>query len=352
MADPSLSWLSRLRRSIGGRPAHLNLALQGGGAHGAFTWGVLDALLAEPRLAFEGISGTSAGAMNAVLLAEGWRKGGRDGAREALEGFWTALGKSPGLGLLVQGSGEAMGISNTGKMMMQWAGRFSPTQLNPLDLNPLRDLLDRHIDFAALREASPFKLFIAATRANSGKVRLFRDTELTTDVVLASACLPKVHRAVVIDDEPYWDGGYSANPAVYPLFYECGARDILLVLLSPLEYDATPSSAEQIGERSLEIAFSAHFMREMDMFVHATQFASNGWLPLGRLERRLRGTRFHMVDSTSHASLQRTDTKMLAHGPFLERLRDQGRACGQAWVEQHGDQVGRSATVDLQRWFG
>ncbi len=353
MADSSSSWLSRVRRSLGGKPPRLNLALQGGGAHGAFTWGVLDALLAaEPQLAFEGISGTSAGAMNAVLLAEGWRKGGRDGAREALQGFWTALSKGAGMGLMVQGSGENIGISSTGKMLMQWAGMFSPTQLNPLDLNPLRDLLNRHVDFAALRASSPFKLFIAATQANSGKLRLFRETELTSDSVLASACLPKMHRAVVIDGEPYWDGGYCANPAVYPLFYDCNARDILLVLLNPLQYDATPSSAEQIGERSLEIAFSAHFMREMRMFVNATQFASSGWLPLGRLERRLRGTRFHMVDSTSHASLHRTDTKMLAHGPFLERLRDQGRACGQAWVEQHGDRVGRSASVDLHRWFG
>ena len=352
MTDKTPTWFNRLRRTLARRAPPLNLALQGGGAHGAFTWGVLDALLAEPRLSFEGVSGTSAGAMNAVILAEGWRKGGRDGARDALQLFWSALGNNPGLGMLVQGSGESMGISSTGKFLMQWAGRFSPAQLNPMDLNPLRDLLNRHVDFEALRKDSPFKLFIAATQANSGKVRLFRETELTSDVLLASACLPKMHRAVVIDGEPYWDGGYSANPAVYPLFYDCRARDILLVLLSPLQYDATPHSAEQIAERAMEIAFSANFMREMRMFVNATQFASSGLFALGRLERRLRGTRFHMVDSASHASLQRTDTKLLAHGPFLERLRDQGRECGQSWIEQHGQSVGRDATVDLHRWFG
>jgi NTE family protein len=212
--------------------------------------------------------------------------------------------------------------------------------------------LNRHVDFAALRENSPFKLFIAATHTNSGKVRLFRETELTSDVLLASACLPKMHRAVTIDGEPYWDGGYSANPAVYPLFYECRARDILLVLLSPLQYTTTPHSAEQIAERTMEIAFSANFMREMRMFVNATRFASDRWLSFGRLERRLLGTRFHMVDSASQASLQRTDTKLLAHGPFLERLRDQGRACGESWIEQHGDAIGRSASVDLHEWFG
>ena len=215
MTDPKQTWFSRLRRTLTRQAPPLNLALQGGGAHGAFTWGVLDALLAEPRLSFEGISGTSAGAMNAVILTEGWRKGGRDGAREALGRFWSALGKSPGMRMLVQGSGESIGISSTGKFLMQWAGMFTPAQLNPMDLNPLRDLLKKHVDFEALCKDSPFKLFIAATQANSGKVRLFRETELTTDVLLASACLPKMHRAVTIEGEPYWDGGYSANPAVY-----------------------------------------------------------------------------------------------------------------------------------------
>ena len=352
MTEKTQTWFSRLRRTLTRQPPALNLALQGGGAHGAFTWGVLDALLAEPRLVFDGISGTSAGAMNAVILAEGWRKGGRDGAREGLNRFWSALGNNPGLRLLVQGSGDAMGLSNTGKFLMQWAGMFSPAQLNPMDLNPLRDLLKSHVDFEALRENSPFKLFIAATLANSGKVRLFRESELTCDAVLASACLPKMHRAVIIDGQAYWDGGYSANPAVYPLFYECASRDILLVLLSPLKYESTPHSSEQIAERAMEIAFSANFMREMRMFGDATRFAADRWLPLGRLERRLLGIRFHMVDSTAQASLQRTDSKLLAHTPFLERLRDEGRACGQAWIAEHADKVGRSASIDLHQWFG
>ncbi len=352
MTAQTHTWFSRLRRGLARMPPSLNLALQGGGAHGAFTWGVLDALLADPRLSFEGLSGTSAGAMNAVILAEGWRKGGREGARDALNRFWSALGRTQGMGMLVQGSGESIGVSSTGKFLMQWAGMFTPAQLNPLDLNPLRDLLNKHVDFEALRKDSPFKLFIAATQTNSGKTRLFRDTELTSDVLLASACLPKMQRAVIIEGEPYWDGGYSANPAVYPLFYDCRARDILLVLLSPLRYETTPQSGEQIAERAMEIAFSAHFMREMRMFVNAAQFASGAWLPLGRLERRLRGTRFHMVDSTAQASLQRSDTKLLAHGPFLERLRDEGRACGQAWVDAHSAKVGHSPSVDIHEVFG
>ena len=345
-------WYTALSRTLTGRPPALNLALQGGGAHGAFTWGVLEALLNEPNFHFEGISGTSAGAMNAVLFAEGWRKGGREGALELLESFWTAMGQNPGLGLMVQGEGDAFGLSSTGKFLMQWAGRFSPAQINPLDLNPLRDSLKRHVDFDALAKNSPFKLFIAATQANSGKVRVFREYELNPDVLLASACLPKIHRAVTIDGEPYWDGGYSANPAVYPLFYDCRSKDVLLVLLSPLKYDATPHSAEEISQRALEIAFSANFMREMRMFVHAAEYAAEGWLKLGRLERRLRGMRFHMVDIASQASLQRTDTKALAHGPFLGRLRAAGRGCGEAWIAEHAASVGRQGSVDLKKWFG
>jgi NTE family protein len=351
LADLPQSWVTRLGRAFTARPQRLNLALQGGGAHGAFTWGVLDALLAQTHMGFEGISGTSAGAINAVLLAEGWRKGGRDGAREALNRFWSALGDNPAMRLLAQGSGDSMGISSTGKFLMQWAGMFSPTQLNPLDLNPLRSLLNQHVDFEALRANCPFKLFIAATQANTGKVRLFRETELTSDMLLASACLPKIHRAVLIDGEPYWDGGYSANPAVYPLFYDCDSRDILLVLLSPLEHDTTPRSAEQISERALELAFSANFMREMRMFADAIRFASASLMRMGRLERRLRALRFHMVDTSSQASLARSDTKVLAHGPFLQRLRAQGRACGNAWVEEHGHAVGRSPTLELHHHF-
>ena len=351
MTRDAPTWFQSLRRRISPRRPVVNLALQGGGAHGAFTWGVLEALLGDPNIEFDGLSGTSAGAINAVLFAEGWRKGGREGALESLASFWTALGQNPGMSMMVQGEGDSMGLSSTGKFLVQWAGLFSPAQMNPLDLNPLRDLLVRHVDFAALARSSPFKLFIAATQANSGKVRLFRETEINADVVLASACLPKIHRAVTIDGEPYWDGGYSANPAVYPLFYDCRSRDILLVLLSPLQYDATPRSAEEITQRALEIAFSANFMREMRMFAHAAEFAADAWFKLGRLERRLLGTRFHMIDIAQQAALQRTDTKMLAHGPFLERLRAQGRACGEGWIAEHGQAVGRQATVDLKRWF-
>ena len=329
----------------------LNLALQGGGAHGAFTWGVLDALLADPRVRFEGLSGSSAGAMNAVVLADGWAKGGRDGARAGLDAFWAAVGRQIPAAMVTQAAGDAISLSPASKLMAQWAGHFSPAQLNPFELNPLRDLLVRQVDFEHLRADSPFKLFIGTTHANSGKLRVFREAELSVEVLLASACLPRIHHAVEIDGEPYWDGGYSANPAVFPLFYDCAARDVLLVLLAPLRREGTPRSIDEIEARILELGFSANFMREMRMFALATAFASPSFLSFGRLERRLRQMRFHMIDNRGVPELRRTETQVLAHAPFLERLRDAGRARATAWLEAHAGDVGRRGSLDLQRWF-
>ena len=342
--------LSERWRGLRFARSRLNLALQGGGAHGAFTWGVLDALLEDPRVEFEGLSGSSAGAMNAVVFADGWMKGGRDGARQGLEDFWTEVGTQMPLGM-VTGEGDAISLSPASKLLANWAGYFSPSQLNPFDLNPLRDLLERQVDFEQLRTCSPFKLFVGTTQANTGKLRVFRESELEVDVLLASACLPMIHHAVKIDGEPYWDGGYSANPAVFPLFYECDSRDVLLVLLSPLRHEVTPRTVEEIEARIVELAFSANFMREMRMFAHATEFSSPTFMTMGRLERRLQKMRFHMIDSNNLASLRRTDTKLLAHGPFLESLRRQGRERASAWLSEHSDGVGRRSTVDVKQWF-
>ncbi len=330
-------------------PPRLSLALQGGGAHGAFTWGVLDALLADPRCNFDGISGSSAGAMNAVVMADGWCKGGRDGARQGLTDFWAMVGQQIPASLMAKNGGDA--LSPAGKLMATWAGCFSPSQLNPLRFDPLREWLLRHVDFERLRAASPFKLFIAATNARSGRLRLFREHELSLDMLLASACLPTIHHAVQIDGEPYWDGGYSANPAVFPLFYDCESRDVLLVLLSPLQRPDTPTTVGEIGSRAVELAFSTNFMREMRTFAQATAFAKANGIGAGLLESRLMAMRFHMVDTSDLASLQRTDTKLLAHGPFLVKLCAQGRERGQAWLDTHRHAVGRRSSIDLEACF-
>jgi NTE family protein len=333
------------------RPPRLNLALQGGGAHGAFTWGVLDALLRQPELEFEGLSGSSAGAMNAVVFADGWVKDGREGAQLALAEFWNEVGRQMPWGPMTRGENDAINLPHSTQLLAHWAAYFSPSQLNPFDLNPLRDLLKRQVDFAGLRKHCPFKLFVGATQANTGKLRVFRESELTLEMLLASACLPKIHHSVEIDGEQYWDGGYSANPAVFPLFYDCDSRDVMLVLLNPLRREDTPRTAQEIDTRIAELGFSAHFMREMRMFAQARAFADRPFLRWGRLERRLHTMRFHMLDSSGLANLERSDTKLLAHGPFLELLREQGHTRSKAWLANNLSAVGQHATLDVQDCF-
>ena len=333
-------------------PQPINLALQGGGAHGAFTWGVLDQLLEDGRTDFEGVSGTSAGAMNAVVLAHGLMTGGRDGARAALETFWTRVAGSLPFEIATPSQdGQNVELVPAFKMMMQWAHYFSPQQLNPFDLNPLRKILEAQIDFERLRSESPIKLYVAATHANSGKVRLFRSPEISADAILASACLPTMARPVEIDGEPYWDGGYAANPAVYPLFYECKSSDILMVLLTPLKHKGTPHTVQQIKDRVLELAFNSTFLREMRMFAHARDYANQSLFQIGRLERRLVRLNFHVIDAQEQMHEFKTETKMAANMGFFELLKNLGRERALLWLQaSHGD-IGKRSTVDLAELF-
>jgi len=332
----------------------LNLALQGGGAHGAFTWGVLDALLEDGRLGFDGVSGTSAGAMNAVLLAQGLLDGGREGARAALQRFWTAVAATlPETFTQSSADGLDVTLAPMLRLMLHWSHYLSPEQLNPLDLNPLRDILLAQVDFERLRQASPLKLFIATTQANSGKLRLFRNPELSLEALLASACLPSVHRAIEIEGEPYWDGGYAANPAVFPLFFECRASDILLVLLTPLRHKGAPSSAADIHARTLEIAFNATFLREMRMFAHLREHLPRRWLgvSVSGLERRLRRSHFHLIEAADVLGDLHAETKLAANLKFFDMLKNLGRERAQAWLAQHHAALGRRSTVDLSALF-
>ena len=329
----------------------VSLALQGGGAHGAFTWGVLDALLEDGRLDFDGVSGTSAGAMNAVVLADGLAKGGRDGAREALERFWEAVANSAPFDFSVGGDAENGTMAPGVKMLLYWARQFSPSQLNPFDINPLRDIVSAQIDFDRLRARSPLKLFVAATHANTGRLRLFRTRELSASALLASACLPSIHHTVEIDGEPYWDGGYSANPAVFPLVYDCEATDVLLVLLSPLLHGQTPHTAEEIRGRQMDLAFNATFLREMRSIAHAREYASRSMLPLGRLERRLKRLNFHLIADNELMSQLAAETKLTTSLAFLQKLRDRGRAHATDWLTGHFWEVGRRSSVDIRGMF-
>jgi NTE family protein len=334
------------------RRAPLSLALQGGGAHGAFTWGVLDALLAHGAHPIRAISGTSAGAINAVVLAHGWLVGGAEGARAALAGFWRAAGTRLPFEWFTAGDGDSFGLTPSARALLQWTRYLSPYQLNPLDLNPLRDLLAEHVDFDRLRASSEVQLFIAATHANSGRLRLFRTRELSVEAVLASACLPMLHRAVEVDGEPYWDGGYSANPALFPLIVDGRPADLLIVMLSAMSHAATPRSVREIHERTLEIAFNATFLREARLLGEAHAVARRSWLPLGVLERRLRRMRFHLIDAHDELGKLAAETRLIAHLPFLERLRDLGSERAQAWLARHGAAIGSGSSVDLLRTFG
>lgn len=333
-------------------PTLINLALQGGGAHGAFTWGVLDYLLEDGRLDYDGISGTSAGAMNAVVFANGLLKDGKDGARQALSEFWMSVAKSLPFEVAVRTpDGESVTLAPGLKLMLQWSHYLSPNLLNPLDIDPLRTIIDEHIDFERLQRNRKLKLYIAATNANTGKLRVFRRHELTTDALLASACLPTVHRAIEIDGEPYWDGGYSANPAIFPLFEECTSRDILMVLLTPLRHKNNPRSAGEIKSRILEIAFNSTFLREMRTFAQLQEYVARQWFPIGRFERRIAKTHFHVIEAEEIIRDLPSETKLAANKWFFEMLRDCGRERAKVWLEGNSQNIGKRSTIQLTNLF-
>ncbi|MBK6717077.1 MAG: patatin-like phospholipase family protein [Burkholderiales bacterium] len=336
----------------------LGLALQGGGAHGAFTWGVLDALLEAGDLRITGLSGASAGALNAVALADGFTRGGPDGARESLALLWTQVAAGAPLDGWLAGSPEAPTLAPPAQWALQWTRLLSPGQWNPLQINPLRNLLAQQIDFERLRRECRLKLYLSATHANSGRLRLFGAEELSLDVLMASTCLPTLHAAVEIDGEPYWDGGYSANPPLLPLVTEAQVDDLLIVVLDPLSHGETPHNVEQIRSRAVEIAFSGPFLREAALLGELQQRAQSSqrsplrWWGRSGLEQQLRRSRVHLIDAQEALGHLSPQTRLLPHLPFLERLRDLGRERAQAWLAGEGQQLGRGSTVNLLERFG
>jgi NTE family protein len=303
----------------------ISLALQGGGAHGAFTWGVLDRLLEEPSLAIDGISATSSGAMNALALAQGWLEGGRDGARAKLEALWDAVAQSMRPFALSAPAGAEWLLSG-------WTQYFAPEQINPLGLNPLRAIGERLFDFERLRAAAPFALFVAATRVRDGALVLFGNRELTVDALLASTCLPQLFPAVEIDGETYWDGGYAGNPALEPLVHRCRARDIVCVLVQPLSRAELPASARAIAARVTELGFSTTFLREYASLLQA-QAMLRGTLPLSTLGRRLRSLRLRLIEPGESLADHHAKSRLNAQPGFLRELRDLGRQAGARWLQ-------------------
>jgi NTE family protein len=339
----------------------INLALQGGGAHGAFAWGVLDLLLEDGRIDVDGLCGTSAGAMNAVVYAYGKMTGDRDGAREALARFWKRIAQvgsvfSPVRGLPdfgIQGipgldGGLAAGASHW--WFDAFTRMFSPYQFNPFDFNPLREVLEEVVDFERLERCDCTNLFLCATNVRSGKVRIFRNHEISADAVLASACLPFLFKAVEIGGEHYWDGGYMGNPVLYPLFYHTRPTDIVVVHINPIHREKLPTTASEIMNRVNEISFNSSLLREMRAVEFAARMVDEEWLKpefRGRLRRML----VHSIRSDETMAELSVASKLSPDWAFLTRLRDRGRAVARAWLDRHFDDLGERSTVDIRKEF-
>ena len=309
---------------------HINLALQGGGAHGAFTWGVLDHLLSDERLIVEGISGTSAGAVNAVMLADGLARGGRAEAQKRLADFWRAVSSTGNLPAVQRAVMERL-LSFTPlecSPVQTWldglSRYFSPYDANPLNINPLQDLIERFVDFEALRAFSDLQIFISATNVQTGRVRIFSREKITAAAVMASACLPLLFRAVEIDGVPYWDGGYLGNPVIFPFFRATTTEDVLVVQINPLMRQATPTSASEIMNRINEITFNSSLLAEYRRVnVHR--------IVLDRF-----GTNFDAF------------SKLSTDYDFFQGLQVSGKRAARRFLDEHFDDIGVRSTVDLR----
>ncbi len=341
----------------------INLALQGGGAHGAFTWGALDRILEERGISIEGISATSAGAMNAMALKHGWVENGRAGAREWLERFWLHLSGLDGV---------------IGEEMLDWLRHvwpspaltarllefnptvvatdaltrvLSPYQFNPANYHPLRSVVEEMAGSASAASTRGPKLFISATNVRDGKPRIFQGAEITTDAVLASACLPQLYQAIEIDDprtgrrEAYWDGGYMGNPALYPLHYHTRAVDMVLVHINPLYREELPRTTGEIASRINEITFNASLLRELRSIDFVNRLIDDGTIPPGRMKRNF----IHSVSDDALMNQLGLVTKMAISRTLLLQLRDAGRAAMDAFLAGHRHELGHTSSVDLAR---
>ena len=329
-------------------PRPLSIALQGGGAHGAFTWGVLDRLLEVNRFDLRAVTGTSAGAVNAAALAYGLLAGGPEGARETLEIIWTEVGSKGMSSLFVSGDIADPSLSLPVQLATVLTKSLSPAQLNPWKFDPLRDVLTEHIDFDRLRsDRKVIDVKIAATDALNGRLRLFANPDLTVEAVLASACLPRVSHAVMIDERPYWDGGYSANPPLLPLL-DSTPEDVLVILIVDTEHETIPESSSAISARESEFAFISSFLRETEMLAGATALAHEAtWPFLSRADKRLRRMRWHVINGAEVTGELNPQSRMIAYQPFLESLRDAGRDYADMWLAETAALVGRSSSADL-----
>jgi NTE family protein len=331
----------------------INLALQGGGAHGAYTWGVLDRLLEDERLEVEAISGTSAGAMNAAVFADGMGRGGRPEARRALDAFWTNISQAAASGPLQPtlfdhyASGWNLDHSAAFVAFDMLTRMLSPYQLNPMNLNPLRGALEKSVDFKRLEGCRAVKLFISATNVRSGKVRVFSSGEITPDVLLASACLPFLFQAVTIDGDTYWDGGYMGNPAIFPLIYGADTAEVVIVQINPLGCDRVPTTATEIMNRVNEISFNSSLMREMRAISFVTDLVDAGKIDSNTYKR----INVHWIEAEQQMKGLGVSSKLNARMDFLLHLKAIGREVADAWITANFDAIGHRSTIDIKEKF-
>jgi NTE family protein len=330
-------------------PLRVDLALQGGGAHGAYTWGVLDRLLQEPWLQIEGVSGTSAGAMNAAVLVSGHAARGAEGAREALENFWRRVAHAGSYTPMRRGPidfllGRWTLDSNPVYMALDLVSRmFSPYDMNPSGLNPLHEILDESVDFDRLG-GSPIKLFVTATNVRTGRLRIFRNKDVTADALLASACLPFMFQAVEFDGEAYWDGGYAGNPPITPLVRECESNDTILVPINPIERPSIPRSAREIIDRVNEVSFNSSLLKELRMIAMLRRVVNPG----DQEGARWAAMRMHLIPSETVARLG-VSSKSNTEWAFFCFLREEGRRRADDFLAAHAHDLGKRSTVEIEK---
>jgi NTE family protein len=330
----------------------LALALQGGGSHGAITWGVLDRLLEEEHIDLEGFSGTSAGAMNAAVLAYGLHISGREKAKSLLDQFWRRVAEAAALSPVQPAPWDLLfGGGNMdyspGFMAAEAASMFvSPYQFNPMGLNPLRDILAYIVDFEALRHCNVTQLFVCATNVRRGRAKVFDLPHISVDAVMASACLPEVFKAVTIDGEDYWDGGFMGNPPIYPLL-DAGCQDILLVQINPINIDRTPQTSSEIRDRVNELSFNSSLMLEMRRIAFVDKLLSAG-VDLGAPFHKVF---IHHINPEAEVQGLNLSSKLNANWQFLLRLKAIGREKAEAWLAQHSDQVGVASSCNIRETF-
>jgi NTE family protein len=340
-------------RNGNGPAKRINLALQGGGSHGAFTWGVLDRLLEDHRIVIDSICGTSAGAMNAAVLVSGDSQDGREGARKALREFWRRIGDVGRYGPFQR--------TPIDRLMGDWrldyspnfivldamSRLFSPSQLNPMGLNPLRGILEETIDFDAVRFAPGIRLFICATNVRSGKVKIFSGREITVDALLASACLPEMFQPVEIDGEVYYDGGFMGNPALFPLQYESESHDLVIVQINPLHRDEIPQTAREIQDRVNEISFNATLMREMRAIHFVNRLIDGGELDPTEYRR----TNIHLIEAAAEMKALHASSKLNADPELIDYLHTLGRTAAGDWIDKNFDRLGVGSSIDVAKTY-